>query len=69
MVKVTPCEACGCGCQYGDPDDATDEPCYGEVRPISRKQYDGDGYVGEYYEHTCEGHRFSGRYVPQSDDE
>lgn len=67
MSRVTPCEACGRGCQYGDPDDATDEPCYGEVRPISRKVYDGDGYVGEIYEHACEGHKYGGRYIPEKE--
>ena len=47
MSKVTPCEGCGARCMYEDPDPATDEPCYGEVTPITRKQWEGDGFVGE----------------------
>jgi hypothetical protein len=66
MSKVTPCEACGRGCMFEDPDPHTDEPCYGEVRPITRKEYEGDGYVGELYEHACEGHQYDGRYIPES---
>lgn len=69
MSKVKPCEGCGARCMYEDPDPATDEPCYGEVTPITRKQWEGDGFVGEWYEHACEGHKHGGLYIAQQDSE
>lgn len=64
MSKVTACEACGLEtCPYAN----DDEPCYGEIRPVDDKAFEGRGFVGEIYYHACEGHRFGGMYVPESE--
>lgn len=67
MSKVTPCEGCGARCMYEDPDPATDEPCYGELRPISAEEYEGNGYVDTFFKHACEGHKRAGYYVPEDE--
>lgn len=69
MSKVKPCEACGEGCLYADPDPHTDEPCYGEVRPIMRTMTEREGYVSEWYEHACEGHKHGGVYIAEVDED
>lgn len=61
MSKTTPCDCCGLGfCQF----ELESEPCYGEIRPIEQKQYEGRGYIGVLFVHACEGHQRGGLYEP-----
>ena len=65
-MKLLACDACGLDtCPYA----CEEEPCWGQIQPIERKQWQGDGYNEELYLHACDGHKMDGMYVepPEED--